>query len=186
MAKGFKFWTGDVNWLDHGGTWIRKVGDRRYHFICLTNMDEAVGSDNEGRPKYVVELSEVDLEQISSKVQVSAWHSCDGDSMAGDDEISSERGDQLIASCCFDYGAKAPLHSVDTDSAHKGIRECKAESKRLDDAHERGLAMTKPVNAIGSTAKEYMTGDLDSAISRGVADGSKEALLMAKIMKGGK
>jgi hypothetical protein len=184
MSRGFKFWTGDVNWRDYGGTWARKVGPRAWHFIVLTNMDDACGRDNAGRPTYVVELREVDLDAIGPSTQVSAWQCCDGDCRLAPDEhltLSTGKRDMVTADCCNEYGAYAPLHSAEGNNAHKAIRECRAESYRLTrdtDAHAE--AMARPVNKLGSTAAEYMTGDMTSAMLRGLDAGDPGARIMAK------
>ena len=52
------------------------------------------------------------------------------------------------------------------------------------DVNELENRMAKPVNAIGSTAAEYMVGDINSAILRGVSEGDPKAELMLKIMGG--
>jgi hypothetical protein len=41
--------------------------------------------------------------------------------------------------------------------------------------------MQRPVNALGSTAAEYMRGDLDSAMQRGCEAGDPTARLVAKM-----
>ncbi len=176
---GFKFFTGDVNWLDYGGTWVRKVGDRRFHFIRLENMDDACGSDNEGRETYVVELSEVDLDAIPGETKDSAVKSCGWGDADRPDFCTTE----MIAGACFEYGARAPLHSVSTNNAHQGIRECRKESYHLtNDASWYHAAMNRPVNKIGSTAREYMTGDITSAIVRGANSDDVGEQVVSKIM----
>src|ERR1700759_3150326 len=76
-GKGFQFFRGDVNWLDYGGTWARRIDGKRYHFIELINMDEACGRDNEGQPRYTVELCEVDLAVVPPREMRSALQFCD-------------------------------------------------------------------------------------------------------------
>lgn len=183
--RGFHFWSGDVNWIDYGGTWIREISPRRYHFIQVTNMDEACGRDNEGHEKYVAELSEVDLDGISAATQRSAWECCDGDCMIGRSEtttIDTAERDRICAGCCFDYGARAPMRSVSTDNAHKGYRECRAESYSLTrDASAYAERMERPVNKLGSTAREYMSGDFTSAVVRGIEIGNTAAGIIGKM-----
>lgn len=189
--RGFFFWSGDVNPLGYGGTWARKVGPRRWHFIQLTNMDDACGRDNEGRPTYVIELSEVDLNGISAATQESAWRSCDGDSQMPEGSTSTVehaadgefyRRDEVAADCCFNYGARAPLHSEETNNAHAGFRACRAESYSLTrDADAYRAAMERPVNRLGSTAAEYMAGDIQSALIRGMDAGDPSARIVGKM-----
>ena len=179
--RGFQWWSGDVNWQDYGGTWIRQVGERRFHFLSVTNMDEACGRDNEGSPKYSIELSEVDLDVISVEDQASAWESIGGDCQIRGEITIAERV-RITAGCCFEYGAKAPLHEEPTNNVNAGFRLCRAESYHLtSDAAAYAERMDRPVNKLGSSAREYMTGDITSAIVRGANAGNPQAQLMARI-----
>ncbi len=158
----------------YDGLSVRRVSAQRYHYIQVTDMDEACGRDNEGRPRYVVELSEVDLDSLSEATVKSARQSCGWDSAPDSDEATAEM--------CFQYGARAPLHSVDTNSATRGFRECRQESYTLTkDSAAYAERMERPVNAIGSTAREYMQGDIYSAMDRGVRADKPEAKIMAKM-----
>jgi hypothetical protein len=173
MATKWQY-MGDVNMLDYGGKFYRHVAKRRYHFVEVTNMDEACGRDNEGQAKYSVELSEIDLDAIGEKELASAKRSCGWDSMPDSDEA--------LAECCHSYGNRARLGEYCGNNGNKLIREAKAESKLLasdSDAYE--AAMDRPVNAIGSTAREFMTGDILAGLSRGVMAGKPDARLMAKM-----
>lgn len=165
---------GDVSYLDYGGFWIRKVGARVYQTIELTNMDEACGRDNAGRARYVVELSLIDLDAIGEREIASALRCCGSEKHEIDD---TER-----AYCCHQYGCKAPLGSYEGNNAGKLLREARSEAHALarntDELDER---MSRPVNAIGSTASEYMRGDLNAAMVRGVTDGRHDARIMAKM-----
>ncbi len=145
-------------------------------------MDEACGSDNEGSPKYSVDLSEVDLGAISAKNKAYAWKSCDGNSMIGSASITAAERDLITAGCCFEYGQRAPLYEVSTNNVYAGFRKCRAESYSLTrNATEYAARMARPVNKIGSTAREYMQGDITSAVVRGIEAGNPSASLMAKM-----
>lgn len=61
------------------------------------------------------------------------------------------------------------------------LREARREARALLDEYALEAAMDRPVNAIGSTAREYMKGDLTSAMQRGCEAGDKTARLVAKI-----
>jgi hypothetical protein len=173
--RGFQFFSGDVNWLDYGGTWIRYVDGRRFHFIEVTNMDDACGRDNDGEPTYVVELSEVDLDGIGDASVASALKSC------GWEDMDTDEPDQ-VAGCLFSYGNKAPLHSETTNNAHAGYRACRKESYSLtSNASAYQARMERPVNALGSSAREYMSGDLNAAVIRGAEVGDQRALIVAKM-----
>lgn len=179
--RGFHFFTGDRNWLDYGGVWMRHVDGERFHFIRLDNMDEACGRDNEGHPTYSVDLSEVNLSTVTPSEITSAMQ-CYGidrrDIMTDDDDGNAA----TLAECVRSYGIASPLHSVRTNNAHKGITECRRESYRLTrDAEAYEAAMERPVNAIGSTAREFGRGDLNSALVRGLEAGDKTARIIGKM-----
>lgn len=177
MASKFRFFTGDVNYLDYGGVWERRVGETRFHFIELVNMDEACGRDNEGSPTYHVSLTEVDIAGIGPDQIADAMRCC-GTEPPFDGAIAMEE----IADACRAYGIAAPLHDVSTNNAAKGIAECKRESYSLSknpEAYE--AAMNRPVNRIGSTAREFGRGDIQSAILRGINAGNPDATIMGKM-----
>ncbi len=168
-------YTGDVSPESYGGKWFRHVSPGVYQVIELTNMDEACGRDNEGSDTYVVELSLVDLASIDTATQASAMHSC-----GPDDE--SELTDDWRAVVCYEYGCKAPLDSWSGNAYSKLLKIARSEAHKLTrDAAELAKRMEKPVNAIGSTAAEFMVGDIQSAILRGLAEGDPKAEIMAKM-----
>jgi hypothetical protein len=170
-------WTyqGDSNLLDYGGTFGAHIGARRFLFVRLENMPEVCGTEWDGS-KYIVDLALVDLAELDLKTIAGALKSC------GPDD-TSELNDLWVAWCCYDYGAKAPLDSVSTNNGNRGIREMKQAAREYAwnvDSLEEKLD-GDPVNKIGSTAREFMTGDINSAILRGLAVGNNDAELMAKI-----
>jgi hypothetical protein len=108
------------------------------------------------------------------------------------DTVKPENWRLAFAEMCHQYGHKAPLDSWtggrvrkerwdSSDCPRELLRAAKRRSRELDDPRERMEALSKPVNAIGSTALEYMQGDIHSAMERGVRKGDPKAKLMAKI-----
>lgn len=156
------------------GTWGRHVAGGMFHVIEVTDMDEACGRDNEGREKYVVELHLVDLDALTDKAWAEAKKSCGWEGMEDTPRIRAE--------VFHRHGNKAPLHSVTTDNRGKGYAECRKESYRLSGTPGAlDEALMKPANKIGATALEFMQGDINSAMVRGVANGDPSAKLMAKM-----
>ena len=51
----------------------------------------------------------------------------------------------------------------------------------MGDSEAMETAMGRTVNRMDSTALEFMTGDLDSALSRGLAQGNRDASIMAQM-----
>lgn len=171
---------GDVSFLDYGGKWIKRIDDSRYHVIELINWEEAVGEREAAEigSRYNVSLSVVDLTvaNLDSALRYYGmedgyWESIDP-SMLG----------YCLTECAHSYGNLAPISDNNGNNAHKLIREAKAESKRLiDDPDFYDSMMDRPVNRLGSTAREYQRGDLDSALIRGLFAGDRTCQIMAKI-----
>lgn len=176
-------YTGDANMLDYGGRFYRKLaGTRRWHFVDVCNMDDACGRDNEGCAKYCVDLSEVDLDSIPEKTIASAMQSCGYDEDPAVSRLDPDARECMIAEACHGYGAKAPLWQDSGNNRHALIREAKRESRLLQkDVDAMADRMEAPVNAIGSTAREFMQGDLASPILRGLEAGDPRADLMARM-----
>lgn len=178
LGKCWRF-SGDVSWSDYGGKWLRHAGARTYHVIEFLNWEDACGSDDAGA-RYNCSLSLVDLDALDERTIASAKSFCDFDSWA--DRFSEQDQDLALAECCFDYGAKAPLWDENGNNAHALVRQARAESARLRaDAGAMADRMSRPVNKLGSTAAEFMRGDLDAAMARGVYAGDAGARLMAKM-----
>lgn len=161
----FRFLTGDVNYTEYGGKWIRSLGLRRFHVIELLNWSEAVGeSESASMPTYNATLSEVDLSAIDC---TSALESCgyalvDGtivESHSGDIVASGESVDRCLVECCHGYGAAAPLWDESGNNYQRLIRAARAHSRSLDDAELHSQAMDRPVNRIGTSARSYMLGE---------------------------
>ncbi len=170
-------WTynGDVNMLDYGGTNSRCIGSRQHQFVELINMDDACGRDNEGQPKYVVELRLVDLTAISASNLKSALECC------GQEHIENP-SDEILADCCNSYGCHAPLDSWSGGNARKLLRAAYKLANELSNQDKLNDRLdNRPVNKIGSTAREFMNGDTMSAIQRGVEAGNPSARIMAKM-----
>lgn len=158
---------------DTNSLYIRRLNDDRYQLVELIDMEDACGRDNEGHPKYVAELSEVDLSEIGMSTKKGALNFCGLE----DETVSAE----TLVECLHAYGAKAPLENWSGNNRSKLVREAKAYSYELDNPTAHAEAMKRPVNEIGSTAREYMVGDITSAIRRGVSEGRRDAEILAKM-----
>lgn len=153
-----------------------KLGPHKFAFLELTDMDDACGRDNEGMPRYVVEVAIVDLDQLAPENIASALQACGWEGMPETPIATAES--------CYGYGAKAPMFSESGGNRRELIRAGKREARLLaSDADEIAMRMERPVNAIGSTANEYMRGDINAAMTRGVLAGRPDACLMARKYK---
>lgn len=167
-------YSGDVNMLDYGGKNIRQSGARQFQVIELINMDDACGRDNEGQPKYTVELRLVDLNALSEKTIKSAMDCCGVESLDG-------LTDSAIAELCDSYGAHAPLESFSGNNGRKLLRDAYKSANALLDESSLESALDRTVNKIGSSAREFMSGDIFSALQRGCESGKTDARIMAKM-----
>lgn len=166
-----KIWEyqGDIDVLGYGGTFLRHVGDRRYHAIRFDNMDEACGRDNEGQPRYHGSLVEVDLDNANIQAAADSW---------GEDP--SEHDDLALAFMVTSYGEYAPLSDEAGNNGHQIIRNLKRESREIADDSDRYEAlMSRPVNGLGMTAREFQRGDMQPALDRGLRSGNEAAGIMA-------
>jgi hypothetical protein len=176
----FKWLTGDVNYTEYGGKWCRKIGPGRYHVITLDRWSEMVGkreAKNRDMDTYNVSLSEVDLKTISEELSDDrtvlhhALKSCGWyyDSKRG---VVDEHSHDLVApngpvaelvcvEACHGYGAKAPLEEYNGNNWRKLMQEARAYSRELTSDNEKMQeALDRPVNAIGTSAKDYMLGKM--------------------------
>jgi len=194
-----KGWTdigSDVSWDEYDGKWAKRARDGSWYVIDFVNMWEACGEEEckrDGQPQYVCEVKRVDLSDLNSETLASAL-SCFGYRFL-DDAIVSDSGDVLadagpehaatrervLVEACVGYGNAQPLDSFSGDSYPARVR---AEARRAAEALMRDAValeerLERPVNAIGSTAREYGRGDIDAALSRGPFDTSKN--LMRKL-----
>lgn len=88
----------------------------------------------------------------------------------------------MIAETCKQYGHYAPLWD-DQGNGRIVLRRLARRAARelASDAGSMESAMERPVNKIGSTAREFMQGDIFSAMQRGAESGDPESRLMAKM-----
>jgi hypothetical protein len=180
-------------------TWsfYRCVAPQRFHVIEVTDMDDTCGRDNDGRPTFVVELNAVDLAEITLETVDSALRSCGWsrrefspkqplyctivNDYSGDVVANGKNVELCIVECLHSYGSKARLESWEGNGWKVLVKKARAESRSLDDEATYEERMSRPVNRLGSSAREYMQGDLRSAMYRGVQNGDQTAKIIAKM-----
>lgn len=191
-----RYWTdigSDVNWTDYHGKWARRAPDGSYYVLDWTNMIDACGCDAEGGPEYVCEVKRVDLDDLSPETIAQAL-ACVGMRLLGNDSIVTDGADRVVATAddrerhslvlveaCTSYGCAQPIESFSGSEYPARIR---AKARRyaeslMKDAPRLQERLERPVNKIGSTAREYGRGDIDAALNRGPFDTSKN--LMRKL-----
>lgn len=160
----------DVDY-ENGRMNARKVGPHAWQFLECIDVHSATGEDT--GPRYAVELKYVDLASLSPATISSAVESC------GSPEYASNP--RAVAEMCAQYGAAAPLHSESGNNRRECMRAVYREADALLNSSALEDAMARPVNALGSTAAEYMRGDFESAMARGVESGDPSARILAKM-----
>ncbi len=174
----FTFLTGDMNYTDYGGKWYRKVAPGRYHVIELMNWADAVGENEaaEVGAKYNVALSEVDVFALARPNNegvpplCGALASCGYEINLSEGIVQKYDGAQVApfgpvfelvcVEAAHGHGNKAPISDENGNNWRKLMRAAVSESRSLDDAAAHTEAMDRGVNAIGTSAKNYMLGNL--------------------------
>lgn len=169
MAK-FKFLMGDVNWQDYGGKFYRKTSENRFHIMEVMNTED--WGDSPGF-KYCVDLSEIDLDMITNKMREEAKRSCGWEGM--------DNNPLHIVEMHHSYGHKAPLGEWCGNNLRKLMKNARELSQELDDPSIHENHMNKSVNALGSTAREFMTGDFSSGMLRGISNNDMNARITGKM-----
>lgn len=147
-----------------GGKYARRVGRERWQTIEWTDMNEACGRDNEGQARYVVELAEIDLLATPESQRQQALDCCGLDL----DDFDERTREVVLVEALHDYGARAPLDSWSGNNLNKLMAAARKRAAEIEaDAAEHEAVLNRPVNAIGSTAREYAQGDLSGAFNRG-------------------
>jgi len=166
-----KTWTnigGDISWDEYGGRWAKADKNHlgRYYILDFVNMWDACGQsdcERDGQDRYICEVRLVDLSEVSEASLKSAYDCCGLD--MDDPDYQSDLCKVEALHC---YGCSAPMDSF---SANTYAGRVRAQARRcaeglMTDAAAAECALGRPVNAIGSTAREYGLGDLDSAMAR--------------------
>lgn len=137
----FKWLSGDMNWLEHGGKWARKVGDRCYHVLTLDKWESLVGSDakKDNTGTYNATLCEVNLDELSVSELNNALRYC-GWCLESNRGIVNEHDGELVCSfgptydrvlvdVCHGYGAKKWLLDASGNNWHRLVSDLRTHSK---------------------------------------------------------
>src|SRR6185437_2113302 len=206
-VSGLRGWTdigSDSSWDEYGGKWARRAADGSYYVLDFTNVHEVTGEE-EGT-KYVCEVKRVDLSDLDDKAIASAL-ACVGLERQGcclrgacvivpektvltsreDSRIIASRHDSehperyelVLVEACVSYGHAQPLDSSSGNTRPANVR---ANARRIAESLMRDMvklesALDRPVNRIGSTAREYGRGDINAALFRGPVDTTKAIML---------
>ncbi len=192
--RGWKTLCSDMNWIDYHGMWAKRAKDGSFYVLRWTNMIDAMGERDcaaDGIDTFECDIKRVPLGELPAKEVAKALECCglyEGELGAvysdSGDEIASaneqERAAFVKVEACIQYGLGEPL---ETFTSSKYPVRLRARARRAAEAFMKNAsalqsALDRPVNAIGSTAREYGRGDYDTAMMRG---GTPLHALMRKI-----
>ena len=176
LMRRWQFLSGDVSFMDYGGSWFREIKPRVYHVVELTNMIDAIGErdcERDGIDKYHVSLKEIDLNVIDYEPALDC---------CGYEDRLDPPSVHVIIDACSSHGSFAPMGDISGNNYRLLLSEMKRQSRSIEtDARHREALLERPVNKLGSTAREYAVGDMQSAMIRGIVAGDRMARIMGKM-----
>jgi hypothetical protein len=144
--------------LDHDNTRHRVCGDRERPALWANwNLDRYVDS------VYRVDLSEVPESEIAS-----AMNSCGPDFDGWKVPPTAEDREWINVECLVDYGCASPMAECSDPSYPERARAAarrEVEQMIADSDHTEAL-LDRPVNRIGSTARDFGRGDSLAGLDR--------------------
>lgn len=177
--KGWKYLSGPYWWTGEDALWGRRAKDGAWWVLHFTDLLDAGGEDFKDTP-YECAVKRLSFDELPHEELVAALHSC-GFKLAANEqnEISVYNGydNELVAKgdgveptclqCCISYGLGAPLAEVSGKRWLNVRGQARREAESLlRDEHRTKEALDRPVNRIGSTAREMGVGDIMSALAR--------------------
>jgi hypothetical protein len=171
--RGWQELSGDINWEDYGGKWCFRDPNNPRHFYVIRhdNMAEHMSEreiEESGLDLHVSTVYLVDLADTCPDTVQSAMECCGLDFDDWMTPPTVEERELAIVDCLVSYGAAAPMgeetHPHRADVARANAR--RQVEALVGNSDRREALLSRPVNAIGSTAREYARGDFGSAMSR--------------------
>ena len=165
--KGWLDVGSDVSWEDYGGQWGKRASEGVWFFVKFENMLEYM-SEGElkqgGHDVYYAQVKQVDLREVPVSEVESAMKSCGPDDL---ERYEVEIHEAIHATACADYGIYAPLDQFEGKRAAVVRAEAfRAAEEYMVDADSLESALDKPVNKIGSTARDFRMGDCLAGLKR--------------------
>lgn len=187
QAKGWSDVGSDCNWEDYGGLWGKRAGDGVWFFVRFDNMLEHMGAEEmqaSGTEPLCAQVKQVDLNEVPLKELKSAMESCGPDDIEAIDE---EYHELIHAEACQSYGCSAPLDEFfGTNPVHVRAEAFRAAEYYMQDDLALEDALDKPVNKLGSTARDFRGGNCLAGLERyaaqvqatGAADDATKNLML--------
>jgi len=203
IELGRKDWTPGYyrkEWLEvmdgGSGQWLYAMAEGlRFVFIRIDDIVDSCGSDAWAlfcASVQVVDLNDMPLDTIAD---VAKSHDLESDVF----DLSKVENQVRLAEACLSHGAAATLWQVSGgkvtktfefgghDERHPAFRKLRSDARKfamtLADDETREAEMNKTANAIGSTHREMMRGDVWAALGRAAKNpnASDAQKLMLKI-----
>jgi hypothetical protein len=178
--KDWMFLTGDVNWEDYGAKWCRKDASGVWWVLDFSNKEEW----GNGARGYYCEVKRLDLAEVHPTEIKSALRSCgwridpsrpaivneyDGHNVHGNYVIAEglDNMEPVLVECLVGYGVSAPMGSEEgTHPTHVRAAARRLADELMADEKRAEAALAKPVNKIGSTARDFGRGDSLAGLRR--------------------
>lgn len=183
--KGWTVLYADVSWADYGGMWAKSAGNHVWFVLKFENMYEAAGERDckvNGTDQYECQVLYLDLKDITAHIIGKAVEGYRDDKVCRIDSDGSWRFRTLrphvdlnecdLVASLVSYGISAPLAYYTSDTAPW---KCRNEARRaaeefMKDEDELESALDRPVNQIGSSARDFGRGRLGAWDRRDAAD----------------
>lgn len=158
------------------GIRIKPAGGRKFIAIRWNDMHAATGETHGAR--HVFEVLMVDLDEVGENGIAQARQCC-----GQEEDEDNPTPDIGLAEMCISYGLYAPLDSHGGGDLRKLFRAARRDAESyIEDADTLEDRLDgAAVNAIGSTPREFMRGDIGAALSRGLAAGDRSAGILAQM-----
>ena len=194
LPNGWKFLTDDVNWESYGGTWCKPAPDGSWFLLRFENKAEwGDGASGYHCEVLQIDLREIGAAELQSALGCCGWElqhtegtlcivaPYSGDIIARFEDPTFEL---VLLDACLSYGIYAPIDSDDSDPlwdedydepgeddelAHQILESARllAEQYIGEDGYAAlQVRLDRPVNAIGSTARDFGRGDSLAGLRR--------------------
>lgn len=144
------------------------------------DMDDACGRDNEGQPKFSYDVQRVNLSEVGKADQDSAIKSC---GWPWRETSEQKPNNDEMAEMLFSYGLFSPMGEFN-GNAEKPLRTAcrRLVEEFIRNADKLEDALDRPVNQIGSTARDFGYGNITAGLDRyreagGVGNATNDLML---------
>lgn len=167
QAKGWRDIRSDMNWEDYGGLWGKRAAEGVWFFVQFENMREHMSEremNEGGYPPFYAQVKQVDLKEVPLKELESAMKSCGPDDI---EEYDEDVHELIHAEACQSYGVYAPLgEHQGCNPVHVRAAAFRSAEEYMVDDESLESALDRPVNAIGSTARDFRGGNVLAGLER--------------------